>query len=116
MLQGNLYLNGMAYCGIRIEDLAPPSRIVSGVLAELIGTVALVAGRRQIAKIYRVEWVQRLGEVMVVGVAFTAMRALDIADAAKRTFSSLIGGYEGFIVIVDVTDLGAQCSKILKRL
>ena len=53
---------------------------------------------------------------MIVGLTFTVMYALDIADAAKRAFPNLVGGHKGLIVIVDVTDLRSQCCEIQQRL
>ncbi|MNN17636.1 hypothetical protein D3C81_1308300 [compost metagenome] len=116
MLQDHLNIHGLQRNCEWVEGLAPPRRITGRILAELVGTVALVAGRRQIAKIDGVERIKRLGQVVVVGFPFAVMLALDIADAAERALPSLVGGHEGMIVIVDVANLGAQYSEAQKRL
>ncbi|SDH76917.1 hypothetical protein SAMN05428952_103012 [Nitrosomonas sp. Nm132] len=67
MLQSHLHLDDMGRFGIRIKCLAPPFGIVvRGVLAQLVGAVALMAGRGQIAEVDGVERVERFGQVLLI--------------------------------------------------
>ena len=53
----------MTSCGIGIEVFTPTGTIVRGVFTELVGAVALVAGRSQVPEIDRVERIDRLRKV-----------------------------------------------------
>lgn len=57
MLQDYLNIDGVGRSCEWVEGLAPPSRVAGRILAELIGTIALVAGGRKIVKIDGIEWI-----------------------------------------------------------
>src|SRR5690606_35461916 len=84
---------------------------VGGILAGLVAAVAVVTSRDKVAEVDGVERVQRLGQVMVVGFALVVVLAQEIVDTTKRAFPSLIGLHEHLIVVVNVTDLAAQCDE-----
>ena len=65
-------------------------RIVEWVLAEFIGAVANMAGRRQVIKIDRVKWVFPLGQIVIIGFPLAVVFAFDIADTAEWTFALFV--------------------------